>query len=114
MRADALSRKQGYVGAVAFSRTGDPATGDFSDATVIRTLAMCRIIGRNLALRVSPAGDVFTGNSNNARRPLSFSKLRSIHHFLFVSSARPGLRTASLSVVFAISSGKKEWASERN
>jgi hypothetical protein len=26
----------GYVGAVAFSRTGDPATGDFGDAKVIR------------------------------------------------------------------------------
>jgi hypothetical protein len=36
MRAEALSRKNGHVGAVAFSRTGDPATGDFSDATVIR------------------------------------------------------------------------------
>jgi hypothetical protein len=36
MRAEALSRKEGYVGAVAFSRSGDPATGDFSDATVIR------------------------------------------------------------------------------
>ena len=36
MRAHALSRRQGNVGAVAFSRTGDPATGDFSDATVIR------------------------------------------------------------------------------
>lgn len=31
MRAEALSR-----GAVAFSRTGDPATVDFSDARVIR------------------------------------------------------------------------------
>ena len=29
MRAEALSRKEGCV---AFSRTGDPATGDFSDA----------------------------------------------------------------------------------
>jgi hypothetical protein len=38
MRADALSRKEGHVGAVAFSRTGDPATGDFSDANVIRKL----------------------------------------------------------------------------
>jgi hypothetical protein len=31
--------KVGYgndTGAVAFSRTGDPATGDFSDATVLR------------------------------------------------------------------------------
>jgi hypothetical protein len=35
MRAEALSRKEGHVGAVAFSRTGDPATGDFSDAKVI-------------------------------------------------------------------------------
>jgi hypothetical protein len=36
MRAEALARKHGHVGAVAFSRTGDPATGDFSDAKVIR------------------------------------------------------------------------------
>jgi hypothetical protein len=36
MRAEALSRKPGHVGAVAFSRSGDPATGDFGDATVIR------------------------------------------------------------------------------
>jgi hypothetical protein len=36
MRAEALSRKEGHVGAVAFSRTGDTATGDFSDAKVIR------------------------------------------------------------------------------
>ena len=34
MRAEALSRKPGHVGAVAFSRTGDPATGDFGDAQV--------------------------------------------------------------------------------
>jgi hypothetical protein len=33
MRAEARSRKDGHV--VAFSRTGDPATGDFSDAKVI-------------------------------------------------------------------------------
>jgi hypothetical protein len=36
MRAEALSRKPGHVGAVAFSRTGDPSTGDFGDAKVIR------------------------------------------------------------------------------
>jgi hypothetical protein len=36
MKAEALSRKPGHVGAIAFSRTGDPATGDFGDATVIR------------------------------------------------------------------------------
>jgi hypothetical protein len=34
MKAEALSRKEGYV--VAFSRSGDPATGDFGDAKVIR------------------------------------------------------------------------------
>ena len=36
MRAEALSRKSGNVGAVAFSRTGDPAIGEFGDANVIR------------------------------------------------------------------------------
>jgi hypothetical protein len=36
MRAEALSRKEGHVGAVAFSRTGDPAIGEFGDAKVIR------------------------------------------------------------------------------
>lgn len=36
MRAEALSRKSENVGAVAFSRTGNPATGDFSDAKIIR------------------------------------------------------------------------------
>jgi hypothetical protein len=36
MRAEALSRKPGHVGAFAFSRTGDPATGEFGDAKLIR------------------------------------------------------------------------------
>lgn len=36
MKAEALSRKPGNVGAVAFSRSGDPATGDFGDATGIQ------------------------------------------------------------------------------
>lgn len=35
-RAEALSRKQGCADALAFSRTGDPATGDLGDATLIR------------------------------------------------------------------------------
>jgi hypothetical protein len=35
-RAEGLCKILGHTGAVAFSRTGDPATGDFSDATVIR------------------------------------------------------------------------------
>jgi len=36
MRAEALSRKQGHVGAIALSRSGDPTTGYFSDATIIK------------------------------------------------------------------------------
>lgn len=36
MRAEALSRRPGNVGALAFSRTGDPSSGDFGDAKVIR------------------------------------------------------------------------------
>jgi hypothetical protein len=36
MKAGALARKPGHVGAVAFSRSGDPATGDFGDAKLIR------------------------------------------------------------------------------
>ena len=36
IRAEALFRKSGHIGAVAFSRTGDPATGDFGDAKVIK------------------------------------------------------------------------------
>jgi hypothetical protein len=36
MRAEALSRKPEHVGAVAFSRTGDPATGDFGDAKIMK------------------------------------------------------------------------------
>ena len=39
MRAEALSRKKGHVGAIAFSRTGDPATGDFGDAKVLKKFA---------------------------------------------------------------------------
>ena len=33
--AQALSRKPGYVGALAFQRTGDPDGGEFSDAEII-------------------------------------------------------------------------------
>lgn len=35
-RAEVLSRTPGSIGAVAFSRTGDPMMGEFSDAQVIR------------------------------------------------------------------------------
>jgi hypothetical protein len=36
MRAEVLSRKAGHVGTVAFNRTGDPSSGEFGDAKVIR------------------------------------------------------------------------------
>jgi hypothetical protein len=36
-RAEALSRKPVHVGAVAFSRTGDPETGDFADAKILKS-----------------------------------------------------------------------------
>jgi hypothetical protein len=36
MRAEPLTRKPGCAGAVAFSRSGDPAPGGFSDAKLIR------------------------------------------------------------------------------
>jgi hypothetical protein len=32
MCAEVLSRKPGHVGAEAFSRTGNPTTGEFGDA----------------------------------------------------------------------------------
>jgi len=35
-RAESLSRKAGNAGALAFSRSGDLSTGEFSDATLIR------------------------------------------------------------------------------
>jgi hypothetical protein len=35
-RAQGLWKVLGHTGAVAFSRTGDPATGDFSEATTSR------------------------------------------------------------------------------
>jgi hypothetical protein len=37
MRAEILSRKEGNIGTVALSRMGDPASGEFSDAAVLRT-----------------------------------------------------------------------------
>jgi len=36
MRAEALSREPGHAGALAFSRTGHPTSGEFGDAKVIR------------------------------------------------------------------------------
>lgn len=34
-RAEVLARKDGHVGAVAFKRSGDPATGEFADAELL-------------------------------------------------------------------------------
>jgi hypothetical protein len=35
--AGSLAAKEGHCGAIAFSRTGDPAVGDFEDALILRT-----------------------------------------------------------------------------
>ena len=35
-RAEVLARTAGSIGAVAFSRTGDPMMGDFSEAKLLR------------------------------------------------------------------------------
>jgi hypothetical protein len=36
--ATSLARKDGHCGAIAFSRTGDQALGDFDDAVVLKTV----------------------------------------------------------------------------
>jgi hypothetical protein len=36
--ADALATTEGHCGAIAFSRTGDPALGDFADAVILKTV----------------------------------------------------------------------------
>ena len=36
--ADSLAKTEGHCGAIAFSRTGDPALGDFEDAVILKTV----------------------------------------------------------------------------
>lgn len=36
--AESLAAKEPHCGAVAFSRTGDPAVGDFEDAVILQTI----------------------------------------------------------------------------
>jgi hypothetical protein len=36
-RAEGMARTPPNVGALAFKRTGDPSSGDFADATVLKT-----------------------------------------------------------------------------
>lgn len=35
-RAERMARTEGHIGAVAFSRTGDPASGYFADAVLLK------------------------------------------------------------------------------
>jgi hypothetical protein len=35
-RAEMLSRAAGHIGAIAFSRSGDPMAGEFSDAKLLK------------------------------------------------------------------------------
>ncbi len=41
-RAEALSRLPENIGAVAFSRSGDPMIGEFKDAVVLRSFGQIR------------------------------------------------------------------------
>lgn len=36
-RAEALARTEGCIGAIAFSRTGDPNIGEFKDAVLLKS-----------------------------------------------------------------------------
>jgi hypothetical protein len=36
MRAERLARTEGNIGAVAFSRTGDPGSGEFADGVLLK------------------------------------------------------------------------------
>jgi hypothetical protein len=36
--ASSLAKMAGHCGAIAFSRTGDPALGDFEDAVILKTI----------------------------------------------------------------------------
>jgi hypothetical protein len=36
--ATSLAANAGHCGAIAFSRTGDPAVGDFEDAVILKTI----------------------------------------------------------------------------
>jgi hypothetical protein len=36
--ASSLSTEEGHCGAMAFSRTGDPALGEFEDAVILKTI----------------------------------------------------------------------------
>lgn len=40
VRAEALSRKEENIGAVAFSRTGDPSLGEFADAVLLKAFGI--------------------------------------------------------------------------
>jgi hypothetical protein len=40
LRAEHLSRKEGNIGAIAFSRTGDPSLGEFADAQILRVFGV--------------------------------------------------------------------------
>ena len=36
--ASTMAAEEGHCGAIAFSRTGDPALGDFEDAVILKTV----------------------------------------------------------------------------
>ena len=53
IRAESLSRKEGHVGAIAFSRTGDPGVGEFDDAVLLRKFGDVGDLLRSIRFNVS-------------------------------------------------------------
>jgi len=52
-RAEMMSRMAGSIGAVAFSRSGDPMMGEFGDAKLLRKFEMCRMISAGCRLVIA-------------------------------------------------------------
>jgi hypothetical protein len=40
LKAEAMSRREGIVGALAFKRTGEPNQGTFGEPTILRTFGL--------------------------------------------------------------------------
>jgi hypothetical protein len=73
-RTEALSRKQGHVGAVACSRTGDPATGEFSDAVVLKTFGdVPDDLGASDGVRCAQGKAPLANEGERPRRETSFT-----------------------------------------
>lgn len=95
MRAEALARKGGYIGAVAFSRTSDRATGEFSDANVIRKF------GDVSARRPRTSMQPIVNHLNNIVRPSLRNFTAADRAFVVAQAAAAGVDEARQAVMLA-------------